>query len=188
MNRTITHKSTGRAKSKLTNVRAYCSACVDPISIIFLDMSWISYSFEEYIKLNLKWVHFFRMNVHFRIFWCLDDICCISAYCIMFGLWWYEIPEKMGLLSSQIAEIWGIMCLFITWDQLIGYPNQVIGRPHFLNEISIFMLKKLVQCFCNWKMEWSWKFQVSSSFLSQVTLMRSNPSVNEGVFPRCRAN
>ena len=57
-----------RAKSKLTNVRAYCSACVDPISIIFLDMSWISYSFEEYIKLNLKWVHFFRMNVHFRIF------------------------------------------------------------------------------------------------------------------------
>ena len=60
--------TTGRAKSKLTNVRAYCSACVDPISIIFLDMSWISYSFEEYTKLNLKWVHFFRMNVHFRIF------------------------------------------------------------------------------------------------------------------------
>ena len=43
-----------KAKSKLTNVRAYCSACVDPISIIFLDMSWILYSFEEYIKLKLK--------------------------------------------------------------------------------------------------------------------------------------
>ena len=55
----------GWAKSNVPNVWAYCSACVDPISIIFLDMSCFLYSFEEYIKLNLKWVHFFRMNVHF---------------------------------------------------------------------------------------------------------------------------
>ena len=151
-------------------------------------MSWISYSFEEYIKLNLKWVHFFRMNVHFRIFLVFGWY--LSHFRILHYVWPLVIrdPWKMGLLSSQIAEIWGIMCLFITWDQLIGYPNQVIGRPHFMNKMSIFMLKKLVQCFCNWKMEWSWKFQVSSSFLSQVTLMRSNPSANEGVFPRCRAN